>query len=336
MDAFVVTRSPPTTTKSLSKALLESSAAYCSRIPSWSAAHKWTRRQQQVRPMLLPSPVPLTKSCSSWIIHIPNFFRPPSLQDFQRIWKTHPPSYHPIKVYGKLLEENRYSQLYGSFGEERYQEYASTDSASVTRTEAANELSKVTEVVEESYSYSGTSRPFIPCDPSKEEELFIMHLCTVADDLVIQLIDEGLVKASSSTIISDTNTAIRQRSYNCCLMNWYRPEHHIGSHSDDETKMDLSIPIMSLSWGGPRRFLLRPKPHVRKDALVSPFQEVLLQDGDLLIMGGKCQEEFKHEIPRLRKKDGLVVDRISWTVRRIIKSQHANSAGVKRKRDKSS
>jgi alkylated DNA repair dioxygenase AlkB len=115
-------------------------------------------------------------------------------------------------------------------------------------------------------------------------------------------------------------------------MNWYRPEHHIGLHADDETKMDLSVPIMSLSWGGPRRFLLRPKPHLmHKEELVSPVQEVLLQDGDLLIMGGKCQEEFKHEIPKLRKKDGLVVDRISWTIRCVKPSLQGSK--MKRKTD---
>ena len=32
-------------------------------------------------------------------------------------------------------------------------------------------------------------------------------------------------------------------------------------------------------------------------------------------MGGKCQQEFKHEIPKVRKMDGLVGPRISWTIR---------------------
>jgi hypothetical protein len=137
-------------------------------------------------------------------------------------------------------------------------------------------------------------------------------------------------------------------------MNWYQPEHSIGLHSDDEPEMDLSLPILSLSWGGPRRFLLRPKgttittttrnrnPISSSSSLSSStlsslslpsfgsgngssnggnggasVHEVLLQAGDLLIMGGKCQEEFKHEIPKVRKKDGLVTERISWTIRSV-------------------
>jgi hypothetical protein len=348
MDAFVVPRYPPTTTKSLSKALLESSILYCNRIPSSSSSSssssvanlKITSQHSQFRPILLPPHIPLTKSCSSWIIHVPHFFRPPSWQDFKKIWETHPLQYHPIKVYGKMLKENRYSQLYSNF-----------DGWTVPGTDAEQNISKDKEV-EDSYSYSGTSRPFIPCDPSKEEELFIMNLCNVADHILVnQLMEKGLVKqqASSSTIPSTNKNVSRQRFYNCCLMNWYHPEHHIGLHSDDESKMDLSVPIMSLSWGGPRRFVLRPKPHMHKaEVLVSPLYEVLLQDGDLLIMGGKCQQEFKHEVPKLRKKDGLVVDRISWTIRCVKpslggskkmkkmnsgnKHQDASSAGVKKRK----
>ena len=73
----------------------------------------------------------------------------------------------------------------------------------------------------------------------------------------------------------------------------------------------------SLSWGGPRRFLFRarddsPFPCVSKK---TPH-EVMLRDGDLLVMGGLCQQTHKHEVPAVRKtKDPAPTPRINWTIR---------------------
>jgi hypothetical protein len=94
-------------------------------------------------------------------------------------------------------------------------------------------------------------------------------------------------------------------------MNWYLPEHNIGLHSDDEISMNNTVPIISLSWGGPRRFILRPK-NANAGHKVKEFS---LHDGDLFIMGGLCQKEFKHEVPKVRKTKDLAGNRISWTVR---------------------
>jgi alkylated DNA repair dioxygenase AlkB len=128
--------------------------------------------------------------------------------------------------------------------------------------------------------------------------------------------------SASSASASASASALSSSFYNCCLVNWYQPEHSIGLHSDDESEMDSEVPILSLSWGGPRRFLLRPKPKIletNNNQANSKVHELLLQSGDLVIMGGKCQEEFKHEVPKLRKMDGLVDNRISWTIRRMKK-----------------
>jgi alkylated DNA repair dioxygenase AlkB len=190
-------------------------------------------------------------------------------------------------MFGKRTYENRYSQFF------------------VTDASVGN-----------SYHYSGTSRKCVTCDPSLEDQQLVLDLCRVADQLVTQLMDENLVKRPSGPS--------SQSFYNSCLANWYRSEHSIGLHSDDEKEMNLEVPILSLSWGGTRRFLLRPKPKAANEA-INKVHEVLLKDGDLLIMGGKCQEEFKHEVPKVRKKDGLVGDRISWTIRSM-------KQGIKRKR----
>lgn len=74
--------------------------------------------------------------------------------------------------------------------------------------------------------------------------------------------------------------------YNGCLQNWYETQHSIAFHSDDERSHCRGAPIFSLSWGGPRRFILRAKPgaDVQQQTV-----ELLLEDGDLLVMGGSCQ-----------------------------------------------
>ena len=95
--------------------------------------------------------------------------------------------------------------------------------------------------------------------------------------------------------------------------------------------MDNDYPILSLSWGGPRRFLLRPKPKSVGSA-VDKVTDILLKDGDVVIMGGKCQDEFKHEIPKVRKMDGLVGDRISWTIRRMKLNNQERSGNENKRR----
>ena len=112
--------------------------------------------------------------------------------------------------------------------------------------------------------------------------------------------------------------------YNGCLVNWYKPEHSIGLHSDDEKVIDQNFPIQSLSWGGPRRFLVRPKKSTTN--FVNKVTEIILNNGDWLIMGGLCQKEFKHEIPRLRKCDGIGNKRISWTIRKMIHQPYKPSS----------
>eukprot|EP00980_Cylindrotheca_fusiformis_P012698 scaffold3103_cov136-Cylindrotheca_fusiformis.AAC.36 len=119
----------------------------------------------------------------------------------------------------------------------------------------------------------------------------------------------------------DGTTAIRSgqyHTYNACLQNWYTPDDTIGLHSDDESYLQANHPIFSLSWGGTRRFLLRPKK--KKDSNKSDAGETVeiwLEDGDLLIMGGQCQNTHKHEVPKQRKKDPPTSNRICWTIRAI-------------------
>ena len=48
--------------------------------------------------------------------------------------------------------------------------------------------------------------------------------------------------------------------------------------------------------------------------------ELLLGPGDLLVMGGTCQRHFRHGIPRQRARDEAVGERISLTLRPVLRA----------------
>ncbi|GMH88237.1 hypothetical protein TrVE_jg3794 [Triparma verrucosa] len=118
-------------------------------------------------------------------------------------------------------------------------------------------------------------------------------------------------------LVETCNEITETDAYNAILQNWYDPTHTIGLHSDDEKQMKNEFPIFSLSWGGTRRFLFRPKSdRVKSDLLFEKMLEVYLADGDLLVMGGKAQDVTKHEVPKFRKTmDPSTGRRVNWTIR---------------------
>lgn len=232
----------------------------------------------------------------SWILHVPKWFpsKAPAtynagtnghydnttvnkpVQDFVQEWKLHPTERKQLKIFGRPVEEKRWSQAWGK-----------------------------------PLSYSGM------IDHNDRPIADSPNLPWLMDQ-----VNSIMKKATGNTGLQDDETKTPPRDnqvnsgrlfheYNACLQNWYQPEDSIGLHSDDETYLYANYPIFSISWGGPRRFLLRPK--VPKQEAV----EVWLQDGDLLIMGGACQTTHKHEVPKPRKKDPVTSNRISWTIRAI-------------------
>lgn len=98
--------------------------------------------------------------------------------------------------------------------------------------------------------------------------------------------------------------AIKQRlenlsgsHFNSVLLNYYRNgRDSMGWHSDDEPELGSSPVIASLSLGDTRRFLLRH----RFDKSI-PQQELLLNNGSVLIMAGKLQHNWQHSIPKTAK-----------------------------------
>lgn len=80
--------------------------------------------------------------------------------------------------------------------------------------------------------------------------------------------------------------------FNSVLVNLYRNENDSnGWHADDEKELGKNPVIASISLGTKRRFQLKHK--------LEPLKHTLeLNNGDLLIMGGTLQSNWKHQVPK--------------------------------------
>ncbi len=92
---------------------------------------------------------------------------------------------------------------------------------------------------------------------------------------------------------------------NGALLNFYDASagDYIAKHRDDEPGLDASRPIASLSWCDPpthaRRFRLAPHP---KDAPAGAASTTLVVNhGDLVVMGGACQRTHTHQVLKPRR-----------------------------------
>ncbi|OBP13959.1 DNA methylase [Rheinheimera sp. SA_1] len=82
------------------------------------------------------------------------------------------------------------------------------------------------------------------------------------------------------------------RQFNCVLLNLYQDgSDHMGWHSDDEPELGFCPDVASLSLGQARRFDLKHKHQQYQLSLP-------LQDGDLLLMQGPCQQHWLHRVPK--------------------------------------
>ena len=96
-------------------------------------------------------------------------------------------------------------------------------------------------------------------------------------------------------------------SFNFVLANRYRDgSDAVGWHADDER--GIAPVIASLSLGSERVFRVRPREGGRSAAL-------RLGHGDLVLMWGRCQQDFRHALPRTRGRVGV---RVNLTLRRIV------------------
>lgn len=98
-------------------------------------------------------------------------------------------------------------------------------------------------------------------------------------------------------------------NFNSVLINCYRNGlDSMGWHSDDESSLGEEPYIASLSLGAEREIQFRNKKDLKKRA------DLILSNGSLLLMFGKTQSEWQHQIPKRKKIDAV---RVNLTFRKI-------------------
>ena len=111
------------------------------------------------------------------------------------------------------------------------------------------------------------------------------------------------IKGKIESIVPNTE-------FNSVLLNLYRNGNDkMGWHADNEKELGINPTIASLSLGGERRFDLKHRTF--------PTEKLQLQlsSGSLLIMKGKLQHHWLHQIPVQKK---ITEPRINLTFRTII------------------
>lgn len=98
--------------------------------------------------------------------------------------------------------------------------------------------------------------------------------------------------------------------FNSLLMNLYRDgRDSVSWHSDAEPELGPNPVIASLSFGATRRFQIRSRP-----PLPPARHEMELRHGDLLVMAGRTQHEWAHQVPKTSARVG---PRINLTFRLV-------------------
>ena len=143
------------------------------------------------------------------------------------------------------------------------------------------------------------------------------RLCFLAADRKVNYTYSGLTLpgVDFSKSLSLIKTRIEQTSstrFNSCLANLYRDGNDSnGWHSDDEKELGDEPVIASLSLGVTRNFDLKHK----RNRLIK--KRIELTHGSLLLMSGRTQKDFKHQIAKSKR---IHEPRINLTFRYIFEA----------------
>lgn len=103
--------------------------------------------------------------------------------------------------------------------------------------------------------------------------------------------------------------AVCQEIFTTVLLNYYRDGNDsMGWHADNEKELGRNPIIASVSFGAKRSF------HLKHNSLKNQNLKINLENGSLLLMKGKTQHFWKHQIPKTTKPVG---PRINLTFRII-------------------
>ncbi len=102
---------------------------------------------------------------------------------------------------------------------------------------------------------------------------------------------------------------ITETTYNSCLLNLYHDgDESMAWHRDDEKTLARHQSIASFSFGAERKFSFKHKTTQQKVCLI-------LENGSLLVMKDKTQENWWHRLPKTKL---VKTPRINLTFRTII------------------
>jgi alkylated DNA repair dioxygenase AlkB len=105
-------------------------------------------------------------------------------------------------------------------------------------------------------------------------------------------------------------------TYKRVWMNLYRDNRDGTSwHADRLAKQDREAVIPVLSLGASRRFLVRPTSGGHSTVLTPA-------GGDLVVMGGRCQRDWQHSVPKQKTPAGMRIS-LNFQARRDIASEPA-------------
>ena len=103
------------------------------------------------------------------------------------------------------------------------------------------------------------------------------------------------VLAQLSRLLSDRYRV----AFSSIGFNWYRDgKDSVAWHADRKGPLVVNPTIAIVSVGSARPFRLRPMPG--GPSVGAPTRVFDLGQGDLLVMGGACQHEWEHVVPKSR------------------------------------
>ena len=98
--------------------------------------------------------------------------------------------------------------------------------------------------------------------------------------------------------LTEVLSAHYRQPYARLWMNWYRDNNDgTGWHADRPANLLNQAVIPVLSLGATRRFLIRP-------AGGGPSTTIVVHGGDLVVMGGRCQKDYQHSVPKQKQPAG--------------------------------
>lgn len=105
--------------------------------------------------------------------------------------------------------------------------------------------------------------------------------------------------------------------FNCVLLNLYRDgRDSMGWHSDDEPELGREPTVASVSLGGARRFVLRPKTKLKNRGDACHRFSIVPGHGSLIVMRGDIQHFWQHQLPKTQRSTS---PRINLTFRKIVR-----------------